>query len=259
MQLAEFLDLYRAALADAVTRTYPPVYDVATRQRRDIDLRRLLRRPLGAQADAIRATALALQQQGSALVVGEMGTGKSYIATAAAYLAGYRRVLVLAPPHLVKKWRREIQQTISGAQVVIVRTIGDLERARSLGGNLQFVVCSREQAKLGYRWQAVAVERWTRDEAGYPVRDELGRPLRRLCCPTCFTPLIDDERVPLTWGDLEAKKAVCPACQGPLWQADRAGPRRYPLADYVRRRMRGYFDLFVCDEVHECAPRSTQN
>ena len=259
MQLTEFLDLYRAALADAVTCTYPPVYDAAMRQRRDIDLRRLLRRPLGAQADAIRATALALQQQGSALVVGEMGTGKSYIAAAAAYLAGYRRVLVLAPPHLVKKWQREIQQTIPGAQVVIVRTIGDLERARSLGGSLQFVVCSREQAKLGYRWQAVAVERWTRDEAGYPVRDELGRPLRRLCCPTCFTPLTDNEGVPLTWGDLEAKKAVCPACQGPLWQADRAGPRRYPLADYVRRRMQGYFELLIGDECHECAPRSAQN
>ena len=36
-----------------------------------------------------------------------------------------------------------------GARVAIVRTIRDLERARYLGGAVEFVICSREQAKLG--------------------------------------------------------------------------------------------------------------
>ena len=73
MNLATFLDTYRDALAHAVIQAYPPLYDAQARQASAFDLRRLLRRPLGAQADAIRATALALQQSGSASIVGEMG------------------------------------------------------------------------------------------------------------------------------------------------------------------------------------------
>ena len=100
MRLAEFLDTYRDAITDAVVRTCPPLYDAETRRACSFDLGRLLRRPLGAQADAIRATALSLQRQAGTIVVGEMGRGKSYCAAAAAYLAGCPRVLVVCPPHV---------------------------------------------------------------------------------------------------------------------------------------------------------------
>lgn len=80
--------------------TYPPLYDAETRQTCGFDLRRLLRRPLGGQADAIRATAFSLRLHSGTSVVGEMGCGKSLVAAAAAYLAGYRRVLVVCPPHV---------------------------------------------------------------------------------------------------------------------------------------------------------------
>ena len=36
-----------------------------------------------------------------------------------------------------------------------------------------------------------------------------------------------------------------------FWQADRSGPKRYPLADHVKLRSKGSFDLLVGDEVHE--------
>ncbi|MGD9892992.1 MAG: helicase, partial [Dehalococcoidia bacterium] len=101
MKLAEFLDAYRDAITDAVVRTYTPLYDAKTRRAIGFDLRRLLRRPLGAQADAIRSTALSFQRQPGTIVVGEMGCGKSYCASAATYLAGCRRVFLLCPPHLV--------------------------------------------------------------------------------------------------------------------------------------------------------------
>lgn len=257
MNLAAFLDTYRDALAQAVVRAYPPLYDAETREACGFDLRRLMRRFLGAQADAIRATALALQKYSSASIVGEMGTGKSYVGAAAAYLAGCRRVIVLCPPHLVKKWRREILQTVPGARVAIVRTIRDLERVREHRGGLQFVVCSREQAKLGYRWTPVAVARVVRDETGSVARDDTGEIVRCLCCPSCFTPITDDEGIPLTWDELATKKRRCATCGGPLWQADRSGPRRYPLADYVLRRMPGYFELLVADEAHELKARGS--
>ena len=259
MNFASFIDTYRDALAQAVVEAYPPLYDADTRQASGFDLRRLLRRPLGAQADAIRATALALQTYSSASIVGEMGTGKSYAGAAAAYLAGCRRVLVMSPPHLVKKWRREILQTVPGAHVAIVRTIGDLERVRRQGEMIQFIVCSREQAKLGYRWTPATMQRVARDDTGRIARDDIGEIVRLLCCPTCFAPITDDEGVPLTRDELATKKRFCSACGHPLWQADRSGPRRYPLADYIARRMPGYFDLLVAGECHERAPRGAQN
>ncbi len=256
MRLPEFLTAFADAIADAVVRTYPPVYDAETRRSCGFDLRRLLRKPLGAQADAIRATALSLQRQRATIVVGEMGVGKSTVAAAAAYLAGCRRVFLMCPPHLVRKWKREIEWTVPGARVAIVRTIRDLERARDLGGAIQFVVCSREQAKLGYRWRPAAVTRVVRGADG-PARDESGAVARLHCCPSCFAPIVDDEGVPLEWSDLEQKKRRCDGCGEALWQADRDGPRRVPLADYVLRRMRGHFDLLIGDEIHEMKARGS--
>ncbi|HVC34640.1 MAG TPA: hypothetical protein VNL16_14110, partial [Chloroflexota bacterium] len=105
MNFGQFLEAYAAAVSDAVVRTYPPLYDADVRRACGFDLHRLLRRPLGAQADAIRAAALSIQRQPGTVIVGEMGTGKTLIAAAAAYLAGCRRIFVMAPPHLVRKWR----------------------------------------------------------------------------------------------------------------------------------------------------------
>src|SRR5690606_34212142 len=41
------------------------------------------------------------------------------------------------------------------------------------------------------------------------------------------------------------------------WQADYRGPHRYPLADYISRRMNGYFDLLLIDEQHEYKARGS--
>ena len=268
IDLADFMEMYREAIAGAVIATYPPRYNATARREHELDLHRLRRRPPGAQADAIRAVAISLRQQGSTNLVAEMGTGKTYIAAAAASLAGCRRVLVLCPPHLVGKWAREIGQTVPGARVATIRALADLRgvvaavrQPSGIGDDrgcpILFVVCSREGAKLGYRWSPAAVARLAAAPGVGIARDEAGGPLRALCCPDCFAPLADDEGVPLTRDDLAAKKRRCPACGSPLWSADRAGPRRYPLADYIRRRLPGYFDLLIGDEIHEFKARGS--
>ncbi len=254
--LAAFLSEHGEAIARTTLRAYPPVYSARNRDEWGFDLTRLRRRPLGAQGDAIRAVALSLQRHRGTNLVGEMGTGKTTIATSAAYLAGFRRVLVLTPPHLVRKWKREVEETVPLASAVIVTTVGDLARLPRDERRTQFVILSRERAKLSYRWQPAVVSRL--DVGGGRVRyAEDGEPLRRLSCPDCFAPVLDEEGLPVELDRLARRKHACERCGSPLWQADRSGPRRYPLADYISRRLPGYFGLLVVDEQQEYKARGS--
>ena len=255
MDLAEFIDTYRDAIAQRVVESYPPRYRPSDCGK---PLPPLLRSPLGAQADAIRAAALSLDTHRGTTVVGEMGTGKTFIAASAAHMAGFRRILVLCPPHLTRKWKREVEETVPGARAVIVASITDLERLRlSQGPGPLFVVMSRERAKLSYRWLPAVVERWATVD-GRLVRDEETlEPFRVPCCPDCFVPIVDKDGLPLTLKDLGRRKRSCDECGSALWRADPSGPKRYPLADYVKHHLRGFFDLLVSDEVHEYKGRGS--
>ena len=173
-------------------------------------------------------------------------------------MAGFQRTLILCPPHLTKKWKREVEQTAPGARAAIATSITDLERLRhSYGPGPLFVVMSRERAKLSYRWKAAVIYRWAAAR-GRLVRDEeTGDPYRVPCCPDCTAQVVDKDGVPLTAAALNRRKRVCGVCGSPLWQADRSGPKRYPLADYVKHRMKGFFDLLIGDEVHEYKGRGS--
>ena len=176
MNLGEFIDTYKEAIAQRVVESYPPLYRPSENGG---ELPRLLRSPLGAQADAIRGAALSLEAHRGTTVVGEMGTGKTFIGAAAAHMAGFQRILVLGPPHLVPKWKREVEMTVPGARAVIVKSITDLEKLRfSIGFGPLFAVMSREKAKLSYRWQAAVIQRWATSK-GRLIRDEeTGEPFR---------------------------------------------------------------------------------
>ena len=255
MDLGKFIDTYRDAIARRVVESYPPLYRPSENGR---GLPRLLRTPLGAQADAVRGAALSLEARRGTTVVGEMGTGKTFIAAAAAHTAGFERVLVLCPPHLVNKWKREVEETVPFARASVVKSITDLERLRlSTGVGPLFAVMSRERAKLSYRWKPAVVERWAVAK-GRLVRDEeTGEPVRVPTCPTCSAQVVDKDGVPLTWKELSRRRRTCARCGSGLWQADNSGPRRYPLAEYVKHRMKGFFDLLIGDEVHEYKGRGS--
>ncbi len=255
MDLAGFIDTYRDAIAQRVVESYPPRYRPSEQDR---PLPRLLRAPLGAQADAIRGAALSLEAQRGTTVVGEMGTGKTFIAASAAYMAGFERVLVLCPPHLTRKWKREVEATVPGARAVIVASITDLERLRlAAGSGPLFAIMSRERAKLSYRWQPAVVQRWATTARGLVRHEETGEPFRVPCCPDCHAQVVDKDGVPLLGRELARRKRRCGECGSALWQADCSGPKRYPLADYVKHRLRGFFDLLVGDEVHEYKGRGS--
>ena len=116
---------------------------------------------------------------------------------------------------------------------------------------------SREKAKLSYRWKAAVTYRWATSR-GRLIRDEeTGEPFRVPCCPGCTAQVTDKDGVPLTDADLNRKRHVCAGCGSPLWQADNSGPKRYSLSDYVKHRMKGFFDLLIGDEIHEFKSRGS--
>ena len=77
MNLGGFIDTFKDAIAKRVVESYPPLYRPSENGG---TLPRLLRKPLGAQADAIRGAALSLKAHRGTTVVGEMGTGKTFSA-----------------------------------------------------------------------------------------------------------------------------------------------------------------------------------
>ena len=255
MNLAGFIEKYKDAIAQRVVESYPPLYRPSVNGGR---LPRLLRKPLGAQADAIKGAALSLQAHRGTTVVGEMGTGKTFIGASAAHMAGFKRVLVLCPPHLTKKWKREVEQTVPGARAAVVESITDLEKLRhSIGSGPLFTVMSRERAKLSFRWKAAVVRRWAVSKGRLVRVEETGEPFRVPCCPDCTAQIVDKDGVPLSDADLNRRKRTCANCGTSLWQADGSSLRRYPLSDYVKHRMKGFFDLLVTDEVHEYKSRGS--
>jgi len=84
---------------------------------------------------------------------------------------------------------------------------------------------------------------------------------------------VDSQGILLTRDDLGRKRLRCQApfsgrrgglptaegrvCGAALWQADRRGPRRVALAEYIKRRLRGAYDLLILDEVHEMKARGS--
>ncbi len=255
MDLAQFIDTYRDAIAQRVVESYPPLYRPS---QNGVGLPQLLRSPLGAQADAIRGVTLSLKAHQGTNIVGEMGTGKTFLGASAAYAAGFQRVLVLTPPHLTRKWKREVEQTVPKARVAIVASITDLEKLRlSTGPGPLFAIMSRERAKLSYRWRAAYIERWATARGGLVRDEETGEPFKVPCCPLCASQIVDKDGVPLTAEEMGRKRRTCAGCGSALWQADPNGPKRYPLADYIKKRMKGFFELLVTDEVHEYKGRGS--
>ena len=174
MNLGDFIDTFKDAIAKRVVESYPPLYRPSENGG---TLPRLLRKPLGAQADAIRGAALSLKAHRGTTVVGEMGTGKTFIGAAAAHMAGFERILIICPPHLVPKWKREVEMTVPGVRAAIVESITDLERLRlSVGSGPLFAVMSREKAKLSYRWMPAVIQRGPRPGAGSYGRRRRGSP-----------------------------------------------------------------------------------
>ncbi|EPS1783129.1 SNF2-related protein, partial [Pseudomonas aeruginosa] len=186
----------------------------------------LKRKPFAAQAEVVQAiTALLLDRNEQAGIINaEMGTGKTMMAIAVAavmHAAGYRRTLVISPPHLVYKWRREILETIPAARVWVLNgpdTLLKLLKLRdqmgdAYDGRQEFFILGRVRMRMGFHWRLAC---WKKRAAG-------GQLLA--ACPDCGQVLEDLEGNLVTVEEFERgdRRRTCSSCRGALWTLIRPG------------------------------------
>ncbi len=169
----------------------------------------LRRRLYPQQVDAVRAADAVLKENHAVLLAQEMGTGKTLeaLALVEARENGKRmkagkslpelladpdavnyRVLIQGPPHMVEKYRREIEGDVVNARCMILDSEEKalaLERAGTPRGK-EFYILSKEQAKLRYQ-EMPGPSRVVRRRIQYKVCNRCGK--RHLApgdkCPYC--------------------------------------------------------------------------
>ncbi len=124
MELKQFLSDFGDSLREKINLR--PVFDLEHMDEWDLQalqkIDSLNRKPKPGQPNAILASAKGFYQEGkqAVIMVGEMGTGKTFCATAVAALAPQKnhRTIIMCPGHLVEKWMREIRETLPHAKIV---------------------------------------------------------------------------------------------------------------------------------------------
>ena len=272
LSLSAFIDEFGDSLLASLNTSLPPVYDGTPDAQRQSVMDSLLRQPFAAQAEVVQAVAKLLvdRNEHAAIVNGEMGSGKTLVAIATAavlYHEGYRRTLVLSPPHLVYKWRREIQMTVPDARVWVLNGPDTLLKLMLLRDQLnlpatgpEFFVLGRVRMRLGYHWKPACAAR-RRGEFTFGV------------CPDCGQRITDGDGQWMSVHTLqqEEKPRKCAHCQTPLWtlmrpktlpgdlqsqMVSRALKRIPTVGDATAKRLKSTFgDAFLAamlgDNLHE--------
>lgn len=285
----EWFAKHGATLAAAVRRDHAPIYDGSTVgvdfssvQAPGVFQGETEPRILEAQKRGAIAIAKCQKTNKAAVVCGEMGVGKTTIAVTASVLAGHRKVVVVMPTHLVRKWVREVDAiTKTKGAALAVKSLADVDSFFA-DPTKRFLILSKERAKLGARWAPAYTTRRARitdlvpdyeatrlRDAGrwrsshgmdQPVMKEVTTIKEVLCCPDCGGPLVSKEfHTPLGLDWLEKTKRQCPICKSALWTAQAISARgttRWPVAKYIAERYSHRYSLII-DEMHQYANASS--
>ena len=237
LSLAKFVEDFGSGLMEAVRTQNPPIFTGETKPEREALLAGLKRKLFSAQAKAVHAatTLLCDHDEKSAIINGEMGVGKTTVGIAIAALLhaeGYPRALILSPPHLVYKWRREILDTVSQAEVVILNGADTLKQLQALRQsaslkpkNPVFYILGRVRLRLGHHWRVAVQPRLATTTLRTPqgngeaeVSPHVPRRQRLASCPQCSALVKSTLGTPL-WVEIMTtdRKKSCQSCGSPLW------------------------------------------
>ena len=247
--LATFLGDYRTQLLEQIETQTPVVYRGEHPAWQDDVLAGLKRQPFAAQKKRIHAVYAGLVEHGLPAVFlnGEMGTGKTMmgICVSALMQHGYSRkpVLVIAPPHLVYKWRREILDTVPEASVTVINGSNAIRELMNFRRRLMadilndgtppldparphYLIIGRVRMRMGFHWRPAYATR----NHYFRVRDGdddgqsgIGS-YKGICCPHCGSfQTIGESDLPVDvalhpdWGKNRRETCQNKACGAPLW------------------------------------------
>jgi SNF2 family DNA or RNA helicase len=224
ISISSFIEDFGQSLLSAVSQQNSPVYsDTIRNAKREAVLQSLKRKPFRAQQKVIHAVTTLLLDKGekAAIINADMGTGKTLMGIAAAaimHAEGYRRTLVISPPHLVYKWRREILETLADAKVWILNGPDALLKLLQLrhpardkasqnnkSNKPEFFILGRVRMRMGFHWKpAFALRKDSYQH--YPV------------CPNCGEAVRDTDNEIISHENFPKDKMTkCAKCRSPLW------------------------------------------
>jgi len=90
-----------------------------------------------------------------------------------------------------------------------------------------------------------------RREVALARAEALGLCARVPVCPVCGEPVLDKNGNPADFEDLDLKPLTCHRCNSPLYDFGKGQYHRWPIAEYIALKGRGFFKMLVADEVHE--------
>ena len=233
ISLSDFVADFGHGLLDNVERAYPARYQHDNLDR-DMVMQSLKRIPFDAQADVVQAiSALLIDDNAPAGIINaEMGTGKTMMAiavTAVLYAEKKaNRILVLSPPHLVYKWRREILDTVDNAKVWVLNgpdTLMSLLKIRELAAphdGPEYFILGRVRMRMGYHWKPSYRVKRIRAQ----LNDDDNAPVygwsNHVVCPDCYTAVKDEEGYSYTPTNYPRDNQLkCQHCHSPLWTLHR--------------------------------------
>ena len=259
LNLSDFVSEFKGSLLQSLSRSNPPVYlpeDMSFERQSILDS--LKRKPFKAQANVVQAVAKLLldKNEPAAIINAEMGTGKTMMAIAVAavlhYEANFRRNLIISPPHLVYKWRREILETLPNARVWVLNGPDTLVKLLKLRQELQlgvvsnvpeFYVLGRVRMRMGYHWRHSLKSKSVYKKQN--VHDEHGETQTRYlkidcaACPDCYSICKDDNGEPILFHDFihREQREYCEHCDSPLWTLMRPSNKSSNFRDRVKKAM----------------------
>ncbi|MGY0400047.1 MAG: SNF2-related protein [Ostreibacterium sp.] len=237
MPLTQFLADYQGALLQAVQRDLPPLFnDNKLNQAYEKILTGLARQPLGGQREKIHAVIAGLIEQNleAVLLNGEMGTGKTYMSIAAAavyHKQNPKPILVMCPPHLVYKWRREILATIGNAKVIVINGSDAINKLLKLRDDViegridnsvpNFVVIGRVRMRMGFHWKPAYSVRKMHRVYTLENGEKATSTDKYVACPSCGHYFYDSDNnevtVELFAETFIDKQYCCQYCKSALW------------------------------------------
>ncbi len=224
------------------------------------------------QAEEVAAIESFFKTNKSCIASLDTGYGKTTVATAVASKEEYKNIVITVPPHLVKKWKREIK-TILGDRfqykVVIVNSYKDILPLTTKGEPNKiktFYIMSKNKNANTYTTQKGVCS--IRKKLAKEVRTgETGSTVVKwreysYHCPNCSKEISDSFRMFNDKGEaydpqrgIDKKLTQCPHCSEKLTQpvSGTISPSEY-LQRYGRYKA---IDLFIIDEIHEEKAKDT--